>query len=361
MACSGCQEMLYCSVACQADDAPIHKFICCLPASTTPPPSSDPPTEEDGKHVLGVLFPETSANPTLVWVRIGGFADEESGISFQEPEITPLFPGDNVTLESIHSERNRTRNRDTKSMLEVWHANKSASASASQGGENLCISALAAAGTTKQPQDSGPFYEWKGPVLVLFMTRSTGFMVDPGSYQDCQVHDFRDAVDFVLDYGNDAHHAKKIREATGGDGFACKARSSRLEHGKDDKDQCLQRKRDETNTLRVGSKVNGIPYLDIGKSQNTEKRQNTGNPVTNKYPVHLQVTDAEVFAGRQKRDDGDGKTARRMSGKQNTEELRSIVYPVLINSAPEPFLPGKVGNEIDQLHIAGDAEPEDPS
>ncbi|KAM7207195.1 hypothetical protein V8F20_002461 [Naviculisporaceae sp. PSN 640] len=212
--CPTCQDILYCSAACQTADASIHKQVCAAFNGQSPPPKPD---GSEGKQVLGVLFPVDSDTPRLVLVRIGGFNDEESGISFQEAEVSAFFDHQ-VTPEAIHSERNRVRNRDTRSMLEVWQVPSTAPASSSLS-ENACIVSLAALNTgitandqSKDGSPNKPFHDWKGPVLVLFMTRSTGFMVDPGSYRDCQLQDFRDAVDFVVDYGNKGHE-KRIKEA----------------------------------------------------------------------------------------------------------------------------------------------------
>jgi len=158
-----------------------------------------------------VLFPENETTPQLKWIHIGGFADEESGISFHEPSVDSYF-ADDVFPEAMHSERNRVRNRDTRSMLEVWRvpppkADGKEVVGRLLGEENQCIKAL---GGGKGA--AGPFHAWRGPVLVLFMTRSTGFMVDPGAYRDCNLQDFGDAVDFVYDYGNDVHE-RRIKEA----------------------------------------------------------------------------------------------------------------------------------------------------
>jgi hypothetical protein len=84
-------------------------------------------------------------------------------------------------------------------MLEVWHGASEVT--------NACIQAMA-------PGGEGTFYAWKGPVLVLAMSRPTGFMVDPGAYRDVQLHDFRDAADFLLDYGN-GFHDQQLREILG--------------------------------------------------------------------------------------------------------------------------------------------------
>lgn len=187
--CPKCDALLYSSEECLLADAPSHGLVCPTFASLPPTPNSE------GKHVLGVLFPADTIKPELVWVSVSGFADEDTGISFQEAEVGPFFAGVG-TPQSLHSERNRVRNRDTCSMLEVWHA--------VTGPANPCIQSIATG-------FEGPFHDWKGPVLVLAMTRPTGFMVDPGAYRDAQLRDFRDAIDFVLDYGNDSH-GQRLRE-----------------------------------------------------------------------------------------------------------------------------------------------------
>ena len=184
----------------------MHGLIC--PTLATPPPKPNP----DSRQVLGVLFPDTpTPNPPylqLVWVPISGFADPDSGISFHEPDVGPLFGlEDSGSLDSIHSERNKVRGRDTRSMLEIWHHRKGDD---DAHGANACVRALA--DLSLPGLDGAPFHDWKGPVLVLFMTRSTGFMVDPGTYQSCGQQDIVDAIDFVLDHGNDIHN-KRVQQA----------------------------------------------------------------------------------------------------------------------------------------------------
>ena len=215
--CPTCQDTqpLYCSSDCLTCDHPIHKLVC---ASFATLPAKLIGGEGGGaKHVLGVLFPSSSPDPELVWVRIGGFTDEESGISFQEAEVGDFLQVDSnhngvPAPESLHSERNRLRNRDTRSMLEIWHVKSDKLA------ENLCVKTLAATTTAtteeeeEEEKEGKPFYNWRGSILIIFMTRSTGFMIDPGLYRDCQLQDFRDAVDFVVDYGNDVHD-RRVQEA----------------------------------------------------------------------------------------------------------------------------------------------------
>ncbi|KAK3384026.1 hypothetical protein B0T24DRAFT_607165 [Lasiosphaeria ovina] len=256
--CPDCQELLYCSAACQANDAPVHRLVCAefsalslkKQSEETAGDGDDDGDDTEQNHVLGVLFPAgahtatatattTSSTaptppppppPALVRVHIGGFTDPDSGISFQEAEVAPFFaaasgPDDTAAAavpEPLHTERNRVRNRDTRSMLEVWHV-PAASGSSSRLAlaKNACVPSLGSAGTGDaagtaesngtQLQQPGPFFEWRGPVLVLAMTRPTGFMVDPGAYRDCALQDYRDAVDFVLDYGNDLH-ARRTQE-----------------------------------------------------------------------------------------------------------------------------------------------------
>ncbi|KAK1828886.1 hypothetical protein QBC39DRAFT_141671 [Podospora conica] len=205
--CPACLEPVSCSPSCDDRGRQLHDLIC--PTLTTPPPKPDP----DTRQVLAVLFPDTRAPTTppffeLVWVPITGFTDPDSGISFHEPDVGALFATDDSgSLDSIHAERNKVRGRDTRSMLEIWHNRRGDSDARCV---NPCIRALA--DLSLPGHDGSPFHDWKGPVLVLFMTRSTGFMVDPGTYRDGSQQDVLDAVDFVLDYGNDIHQ-KRVQQA----------------------------------------------------------------------------------------------------------------------------------------------------
>lgn len=190
--CPDCSTISYCSEACRSADSAVHALICS--------PLVSPPPKPSPSHILGFLFPaEAGSAPSPAWVRLDKFVDEDTGISFQDLNISAFFPAeDGPAPASIYSERNRVRNRDTLSMLEVWNV------TGGSEGENQSVAALAGA--------RGPFYEWRGPVLVMAMTRSTGYMVDPGAYRDVTAVDFRDAVDFVVDHGNEAH-GRRIREA----------------------------------------------------------------------------------------------------------------------------------------------------
>lgn len=204
--CPSCLGAISCSRSCQDTSRQLHDLIC--PTLAAPPPNPNP----HARQVLGVLFPEPPPpSPPylqLVWVPITGFTDPDSGISFHEPDVGPLFGiDDSGSLDSIHSERNKVRGRDTRSMLEIWHHREGDN---NAHAANACVRALA--DLSLPGLDGSPFHDWKGPVLVLFMTRSTGFMVDPGTYRSCGQQDIVDAVDFVLDHGNDIHD-KRVQRA----------------------------------------------------------------------------------------------------------------------------------------------------
>jgi hypothetical protein len=185
--CTSCNAANYCSKVCLNRDEPVHRLLCLAMASLPPKPEPN--------RILGVLLPSDREAPLLTWVELKKFTDEYTSISFHEVNTEPFFPDDAI-VDSQHSEYNRVQNRNTQSMLELWHI----------GSPNLepnrCIEALAG-GT--------PCHKWTGPVLGLAMTRSTGYMVDPGTYQDLTLGDFRDIVDFVVDYGNQ-DHAKRTQE-----------------------------------------------------------------------------------------------------------------------------------------------------
>lgn len=202
--CPGCAQLLYSSDACLDADAPSHRLLCPAFASAAQPEGGP-----DNNSVLAILFPADAAKPELVRVSVVRFRDEDTGISFQEAGTDEFFHDDsgNATApQTLHSERNRVRSRENRGMLEVWH-------SKDDGPANACVGSLGRIDAAGSGTDGGgPFYEWKGPVLIMAMTRPTGFMVDPGAYRDAEPQDFRDALDFVLDYGNDVH-GKRLKEA----------------------------------------------------------------------------------------------------------------------------------------------------
>ncbi|KAK4448826.1 hypothetical protein QBC34DRAFT_102930 [Podospora aff. communis PSN243] len=182
-ACTGCVTILYCSADCLNSDK-AHGLACkCFQALPTAPTTGN-------KHVLAYLFPADTTEPKVMWVPVSGFADADTGISFEEADTSQFFPS--PTSQTLNAERNNVRNRESNSMLEIWHT--------STGSGNACIESLAGI-----QGGQGPFHDWVGHVLVLAMTRPTGFMVDPGAYRSVQLRDFQDAVDFVVDFGNTAH------------------------------------------------------------------------------------------------------------------------------------------------------------
>ncbi|KAK5651337.1 hypothetical protein OQA88_12570 [Cercophora sp. LCS_1] len=184
--CGTCQIPLYCTHHVSSDES--HALLC---SSLVSPP----PADEDINSVLAVHLPSSSPIPKLVRIPITSFSDDTSGISFSEPSIYSLFPED-ASPEAMHRERNRVRDRDTRSMLEVW--------SCKEGDGNQCLAALAGG-------EDKLFHPWKGEVVVLAMTRSRGGMVDPGTYQDVDAVDWRDVVDVVVDWG-DGRWERGIKE-----------------------------------------------------------------------------------------------------------------------------------------------------
>jgi hypothetical protein len=199
----------------------IHHLLC---ASFTSLEATPP------NRVLALLFPVDEPTPRPVHVKLTSATDEETSISFQSIDVTPFFSSSGgevgagtdtkpetatganaateVELETLYTERNPVRNRDTASMLEIWVAKstKESSAKSPSLAPNACIQSL----NNGKPN----FHSWNGPVVALAMTRATGFMVDPGAYRDVSLGDARDVADFLLDYGNPVHGAR-LREALG--------------------------------------------------------------------------------------------------------------------------------------------------
>ncbi|KAB5549587.1 hypothetical protein GE09DRAFT_1126998 [Coniochaeta sp. 2T2.1] len=188
-----------------------HALLCASFSSSSLPPKPDSPAS----HILGLLFPASSSSddnstptPTPTWIKLTSSTDDETSITFQSVDVSPVFPptsSSSPAPEVLYTERNTVRERDTGSMLEIWTPPASDAEE-----ENATIKALA----TTQGKPGAPFHRWSGPVLALAMSRATGFMVDPGTYRDVTLEDAGDVVDFLLDYEN-PEHGRRIREALG--------------------------------------------------------------------------------------------------------------------------------------------------
>ncbi|OIW23891.1 hypothetical protein CONLIGDRAFT_113646 [Coniochaeta ligniaria NRRL 30616] len=186
-----------CNSSLLAQDVPIHTLLC--PQFTSLPPKPGP------SSILGLLFPhDVAGTPIPTWIKLTSSTDDETSITFQSVDTSPVFPSSSPAPEVLYTERNTVRNRDTRSMLEIWTLPPSSPGTDEAPG-NATVAALA------EGKD-GPFHAWTGPVLALAMTRATGFMVDPGSYRDVGLEDAGDVVDFLLDYEN-PEHGRRIREA----------------------------------------------------------------------------------------------------------------------------------------------------
>ncbi|KAB5578763.1 hypothetical protein GE09DRAFT_1090939, partial [Coniochaeta sp. 2T2.1] len=207
-----------------------HALLCASFSPSALPPKPDSPSS----HILGLLFPASSSSsssdgnsseptptPTPIWIKLTSSTDDETSITFQSVDVSPVFPPASSSAapapEVLYTERNTVRERDTGSMLEIWTLpSTSASSSSSpddaaeEDMENATIKALA----STQGKPGSPFHRWSGPVLALAMSRATGFMVDPGTYRDVTLEDAGDVVDFLLDYEN-PEHGRRIREALG--------------------------------------------------------------------------------------------------------------------------------------------------
>ncbi|KAH8905789.1 hypothetical protein BR93DRAFT_928364 [Coniochaeta sp. PMI_546] len=187
-ACSTCDRSLL------AQDLTIHDLLCAKFSSLPPKPGAN--------YILGLVFPhDVAGSPMPTWIKLASSTDDETSITFQSVDTSPIFPS--ASPEVLYTERNTVRNRDTASMLEIWTLAPGSGDEGEKG--NATIAALAEG-------KEGPFHAWTGPVLALAMTRATGFMVDPGSYRDVSLEDAGDVVDFLLDYEN-PEHERRIKEA----------------------------------------------------------------------------------------------------------------------------------------------------
>jgi hypothetical protein len=172
--CGTCKSAAYCTKACQKADWPVHKLLCTSFATFTTAPS---PT-----HRLGILFPETSFTPRLIWVDCP-LMHTDDDLPWESATCPEL--GFNPA-RAVNICANALRKRWRKDKLGVYY-NDDCYVDQS-GGLNLCVPAVTR-GKSLHP--------WGGSLLVM---RLPGLEVDPGKFVDVQMVDLRDAVDMFTTY-----------------------------------------------------------------------------------------------------------------------------------------------------------------
>ena len=180
--CARCRSSSYCSKECQAADWLCHKLLCKKYAEKPPRPSKN--------HRLGIEFPEDDAVPRLTWVYCEERFDEDEEVKYEAPNMRPFFGEGswsgprprlirrNLRLDRAFSDAIELTSRDAF-LIDGSKPNQAVYASASAGS----IGSV--------PGD------WRGPIVVL---RAQGLSIDPNTYTDVTLDDFRHLMDYFIRY-----------------------------------------------------------------------------------------------------------------------------------------------------------------
>lgn len=190
--CAGCKSTAYCGKACQKEDWRCHKLLRSALAQ------SALETERREDSIRGVFFPADGDKPVLHYFPyvkglVEGLYHEVAALfhAHEKPEVQRRLDDDERedTLGPYHMiHSNRTRgNRDMESAIEVWWR------AHPESNSNKAVRTAAGGKRTRQP--------WTGSVLMVAMTYSKRReeCLDQ-TYKDMSLRDFRDAVDWLVDF-----------------------------------------------------------------------------------------------------------------------------------------------------------------
>ena len=179
--CQVCRTSSYCSKTCQEADWPCHKLVCKDFGKLGPAPTA----AADRPFRRGVFFPAKERRPKFVWVPC--IRTTSPGERDFESSQVEQFLGKGHRGMS-HVLNNMLSPRWLDACLVVMFRDSFA-----VDGSPVNQSVLNATGNQE------PYRPWCGPVLVL---KSNSRSFDGDAYRDMDTRDFRDAVDFLIAYGD---------------------------------------------------------------------------------------------------------------------------------------------------------------
>ena len=192
--CVVCGSARYCSTQCREDDRPIHNLLCDAYTKHIDRPGPN--------YKRAIIFHSHKLSPEFVWYEVvARFKHDKRRLETawdEDPCVKEILsaPGNSRLVFHLFCE-NILRHRWLGHSLGIMHRNLPRGADEDLT-PNQGIMAL-----TKGTMN--PF--WKGSAVIL-KTRSVEVL--PSYYQDVNMVDFRDAVDFFLSFNNDVANVPEM-------------------------------------------------------------------------------------------------------------------------------------------------------
>lgn len=181
--CSKCKIVHYCNRSCQANDWAVHKFFCASLPFPVVPKSTDQNhniINYEKKAITGILFNENSTVPELIKIPLS--------IKFENMMLPATDKYMGAPESHNYMQSNPFTKRNLKDTLVILFRDNFLNDGSLP---NKCIQNL-----SKGIND----YPWKGPVIVIKMK---GLEVYQNIYEDMNVKDFKDVIDYFCWYGKE--------------------------------------------------------------------------------------------------------------------------------------------------------------
>ncbi|KAK6197130.1 hypothetical protein LQW54_010925 [Pestalotiopsis sp. IQ-011] len=187
--CAGCKSTAYCGKACQKEDWRCHKLLCSSLAQ------SALETERPADSIRAVFFPADGDRPVLHY-----FPQVRGWVEGLYDEVAALFAA-HEKPEVQRRLRDDEREDTLGPAVEVWWR------AHPESNVNKAVKAAAGGKRTRQP--------WTGSVLMVAMTYSKRReeRLDQ-TYKDMTLRDFRDAVDWLVDFEDPLRMMAGFADAT---------------------------------------------------------------------------------------------------------------------------------------------------
>lgn len=195
--CGSCLHQWYCSKKCQKSDWSVHKILCAQRKDFETRPSPD--------SRRAILFHENKSVVEFIWATVKWF-DLGDGEGVECPDDSLKAQFSTGSLRGMAFNINQVRGRKLLKCLDIRHRD----AFLRDGSKLNQGIVMATKGKAGHP--------WAGPIVAM---KHQDEGDDPIYYDDIDVADFRDVVDYFLAYGSKAPDPSPSKSVTVREIFEC--------------------------------------------------------------------------------------------------------------------------------------------